>query len=302
MFKSLSLAEISNMLKSMTGYGKAEATLGSKKFTVEIKSLNSKQLDIYVKMPSVYKEKELKLRSFLGQHLERGKVEVSVYYDSTGEETKVVVNQSLVQTYHRDLKSAAESIGQENVDFMSLILRIPDVLKAEKAQLDINEWNGVMALMESALKGIEEYRVTEGSKLEIDFKNRINQILTYQKEVQIPVEKRLERIKARVKSSLDELIDPDKIDPNRFEQELIFYLEKLDISEENQRLKSNCDYFLEVLADDKSQGKKLGFIAQEIGREINTMGSKANDADVQRLVVKMKDELEKIKEQVLNAL
>jgi len=286
----------------MTGYGKAEATLGSKKFTVEIKSLNSKQLDIYVKMPSVYKEKELQLRSYLGKELERGKVELSVYYDSTGEEKKVVVNKPLVEAYYRDFKDAAESIGQENVDFMSLITRIPDVLKSEKAQLDLDEWNGVMKMVKEAIVGIQDYRRVEGEKLEKDFENRVNQILTHQHEAQTPVEARLKKIKERIKTNLDEVIDPDKIDANRFEQELIFYLEKLDISEENQRLKSNCDYFLEVLGGSKSEGKKLGFIAQEIGREINTMGSKANDADVQRLVVKMKDELEKIKEQILNTL
>lgn len=286
----------------MTGYGRAEATIGNKKFTVEIKSLNSKQLDLYVKMPSVYKEKELGLRSHLGKALVRGKVELSVFYDSTGEEKKVIVNKPLVEAYHRDLKDAAESIGQENVDYMSLIMRIPDVMKAEKAQLDIEEWNGVMVLVEKALVEIQDYRLTEGAKLEKDFEERVGNIIELQKEVQAPLEKRVLRIKEKIKNNLEEVIDVDKIDSNRFEQELVFYLEKLDISEENQRLKSNCDYFLEVLAGKTSEGKKLGFIAQEIGREINTMGSKANDSEVQRLVVKMKDELEKIKEQILNAL
>lgn len=286
----------------MTGYGKAEATIGTKKFTVEIKSLNSKQLDIYVKMPSVYKEKELNLRSHLSNELERGKVELTIYYDSTGEDKKVVLNKPLVEAYHKDFKEVAERIGQENVDYMSMIMRIPDVLKAEKAELDLEEWNGVLALVKEALIGIQDYRTVEGQKLEVDFEERINNILQFQKEVQAPVETRLVKIKERIKHNVEEVIDPDKIDSNRFEQELVFYLEKLDISEENQRLKSNCDYFLEILRSNSSQGKKLGFIAQEIGREINTMGSKANDADVQRLVVKMKDELEKIKEQILNAL
>ena len=286
----------------MTGYGRAEATIGTKKFTVEIKSLNSKQLDLYVKMPSVYKEKELSLRSLLSKELDRGKVELSVYYDSTGEERRAVVNQTLVEAYYRDFASAAESIGQKDVDFMSLIMRIPDVLKTEKAALDINEWNGVMKLVKEALVGIQDYRLEEGKKIEADFEARIANIKAHHEEVHEPIAARLEKIKARVKANVDEVIDPDKIDKNRFEQELIFYLEKLDISEENQRLKSNCDYFLEILRSNTSQGKKLGFIAQEIGREINTMGSKANDADVQRLVVKMKDELEKIKEQILNAL
>lgn len=286
----------------MTGYGKAEATIGTKKFTVEIKSLNSKQLDLYVKMPSVYKEKELGLRSQLSKELERGKVELAIYYDSTGEEKKVVLNKPLIEAYHRDFKEAAESIGQKDVDYMSLIMRIPDVLKTEKAELDLDEWNGVMELIKEATAGIQDYRKVEGEKLQKDFEERIAHILQYQKEVQGPVELRLKKIKERIKNNVEEVIDTDKIDSNRFEQELVFYLEKLDISEENQRLKSNCDYFLEILNGNSSQGKKLGFIAQEIGREINTMGSKANDADVQRLVVKMKDELEKIKEQILNAL
>jgi len=286
----------------MTGYGRAEATIGTKKFTVEIKSLNSKQLDLYVKMPSVYKEKELDLRSHLSNALERGKVELSVYYDSTGDEQKVVLNKPLIKAYHSDFKEAAESIGQENVDYMALIMRIPDVLKTEKAKLDINEWNGVMELVKEALVGIQDYRLVEGQKLEVDFEDRIKNILQFQKEVQQPVEARLVKIKERIKNNVEEVIDKDKIDSNRFEQELVFYLEKLDISEENQRLKRKCDYFLEILRSNSSQGKKLGFIAQEIGREINTMGSKANDAEVQRLVVKMKDELEKIKEQILNAL
>lgn len=286
----------------MTGYGKSEASIGNKKFTVEIKSLNSKQLDIYVKMPSVYKEKELELRSFLGKQLDRGKIEVSIYYDSTGEDKKVVLNKPLLEAYHADIKEASESIGQQDVDFMSILMRIPDVMKAEKAKLDPEEWNGVYAMIKEALVGIQEYRTTEGAKLEKDFEQRIGNIIQYHSEVHEPIAHRLEKIKTRIKTNLEEVIDLDKIDPNRFEQELVFYLEKLDISEENQRLKSNCDYFLEVLQGDSSQGKKLGFIAQEIGREINTMGSKANDADVQRLVVKMKDELEKIKEQVLNAL
>ncbi len=286
----------------MTGYGRAEATIGTKKFTVEIKSLNSKQLDIYVKMPSVYKEKELSLRSLLSNELERGKVELTIYYDSTGEDKKVVLNKPLVEAYHKDFKEVAERIGQENVDYMALIMRIPDVLKTEKAELDLDEWKAVLNLVTEALAGIQDYRKVEGEKLEVDFEERIKNILQFQQEVQAPVKTRLVKIKERIKNNVEEVIDPDKIDSNRFEQELVFYLEKLDISEENQRLKSNCDYFLEILRSDTSQGKKLGFIAQEIGREINTMGSKANDADVQRLVVKMKDELEKIKEQILNAL
>jgi len=175
-------------------------------------------------------------------------------------------------------------------------------MKAEKAELDISEWNGVMKLVHEALIEIQDYRSVEGKKVEKEFEERISTILNYQSEVQEPVERRLTKIKDRIKNNLEDVIDSDKIDSNRFEQELVFFLEKLDISEENSRLKSNCDYFLEVLGGPNSEGKKLGFIAQEIGREINTMGSKANDAEVQRLVVKMKDELEKIKEQILNAL
>lgn len=286
----------------MTGYGKGEGAFGHKKFTIEIRSLNSKQLDLNVRMPSAYKEKELELRSYLGDNIGRGKVDVTIYYESTGEEKKVSVNKDVLRSYYDDLKELAESIGQKDVDYMGLLMRIPDALKPERLEFDEDEWEVVMSLVKEALVSFEEYRVSEGSQLGTDFELRIKNILQELENVGPPLRERMKRIENRIKANLDEFIDPDKVDKNRFEQELIYFLEKLDVSEEEQRLKSNCEHFLEALSSDDSNGRKLGFISQEIGREINTLGSKANDADVQRIVVKMKDELEKIKEQILNVL
>jgi len=290
------------MIKSMTGYGKGEGTFGHKKFTIEIKSLNSKQLDMNVRMPSAYKEKELELRSYLGNHIGRGKVDLTIYYESTGEEKKVQVNKDVLRSYYDDLRELAESIGQQDVDYMGLLMRIPDALKPGRLEFDENEWNVVMEIVKDALSAFTEYRTTEGDELEKDFELRVKNILEELENAHEPLQQRMERIQDRIRTNLDEFVDPEKVDKNRFEQELIYYLEKLDVSEEEQRLKSNCEHFLEALSSDDSNGKKLGFISQEIGREVNTLGSKANDADVQRIVVKMKDELEKIKEQILNVL
>ena len=286
----------------MTGYGKAEGPVGTRKFTVEIRALNSKQLDLNLRMPSMYKEKEMGMRRFLNSALVRGKVDMTIYYESDGAEKKVQVNKSLMASYAEDLKEVAENIGQEQVDYMSLMIRIPEVLRTEREELDENEWKDIYALIKVAVANLQEYRATEGKATEEDFRARIASIEALYEELEGPITQRIQNVKDRIKANLEEFVDQDKIDNNRFEQELIYFLEKLDISEERQRLKSNCDYFKEVLETGEAQGKKLGFISQEIGREINTMGSKANDSDVQRIVVKMKDELEKIKEQVLNVL
>lgn len=290
------------MVKSMTGYGRAEGSVGTRKFTIEIRTLNSKQLDLNLRMPSIYKEKEMALRKYFTNHLVRGKVDVTIYYEAGAVEKKVTINKGLMESYYNDLKDVAGNINQKDVDYMSMMMRIPDILKPEREELDENEWKEVSKLIEEAVEKLNEYRVTEGEQMGNDFKERVETIISLYGELEEPLRLRVEKIKDRIKNNLDELIPADKIDPNRFEQELIYYLEKLDISEERVRLKSNCSYFLEVLANGTSQGKKLGFIGQEIGREINTMGSKANDSDVQKVVVKMKDELEKIKEQVLNVL
>jgi len=286
----------------MTGYGRATSLIGMKKFTIEVRSLNSKQLDMNLRMPAVYKEKEMDLRKYLSKTIRRGKADISIYYESQGEDKKVLVNKPLIESYHEDFKAVANSIGQENVDYLSLMMRIPDIMKAEKEELDPEESNAIFTLVKSATTKLNDYRVTEGNLIGKEFEERINTILSLADEVKEPLHARMKKIEDRIMNNLNDFIDLEKIDKNRFEQELIYFLEKLDVSEELQRLNSNCNYFLEILHDKESQGKKLGFIIQEIGREINTLGSKANDSDVQRVVVKMKDELEKIKEQILNIL
>jgi uncharacterized protein (TIGR00255 family) len=290
------------MIYSMTGYGKAEGTIGSRKFTVEIKALNSKQLDINLRMPSMYREKELELRTWLAEKLFRGKIEVGIFYEADAGEQKVSVNRALIEAYAHELKEVATAIGQENTDYIGAILRIPEVLRGEREELDEAEWEAVMALAKTALTMFNGYRSQEGEGLFNDFKERIDHILRLESELTPLLEQRVERIKSRINGSLEDFIDTEKIDRNRFEQEIIYYLEKLDVNEERQRLTANCNYFMEIMRKGQQQGKKLGFIAQEIGREINTLGSKANDAEIQRSVVIMKDELEKIKEQVLNVL
>jgi len=290
------------MILSMTGYGKAEAQIGSRNYTVELRSLNSKQLDLNVRMPGTYKDKEMALRNSLATEVTRGKVDLTIYYDSSGTEKKVTINKALMESYYSDLKEVAEHINQNDVDYMSLLMRIPDAISPEKQEPDENEWKGIEKLIFQALENFKSYRLNEGKVLEAEFTQRIQGILTGLKEIEIPAEQRKEKVKERLMNNLEELLPKDKIDQNRYEQEIIYYLEKLDITEEQVRLKKNCEHFLEALAETESQGKKLGFISQEIGREINTIGSKANDADMQRIVVGMKDELEKIKEQALNAL
>lgn len=286
----------------MTGYGRAEAQIESRKYTVEVRSLNSKQFDLNLRMPSVYKEKEMELRSSIARKLVRGKIDVTIYYEALSDEKKVSVNKPLMTSYYNDLKEMADAAGIDNADYIGALIRIPDVLKPEREELDESEWLRLRKLIDDAVEMLDGYRKTEGAKMETEFAERIASIGQLATDLEEPLGKRMDKIRERIRTNLDEFIDPDKVDQNRFEQELVYYLEKLDISEEQQRLKSNCDYFLEILSSDTSDGKKLGFISQEIGREINTTGSKANDADVQRLVVRMKDELEKIKEQVLNAL
>ncbi len=290
------------MILSMTGYGKAEGTIGTRKFTVELRSLNSKQFDLNVRMPSMFKEKEMALRTFLAQEVGRGKSDLTIFYEASAEEKKISVNKPLMLSYQKDFQEVAEAFGQENPDYLGAIMRIPDVLRPEKEELNEDEWSQIMELVKTALKGFIGYRTQEGKVLYHDFKSRINTILQLQEELTPLITARVERTKDRIKNNLNEWIEADKIDTNRFEQEMIYYLEKMDVTEELVRLTGNCNYFLEILEDGAMQGKKLGFISQEIGREVNTLGSKANDAEMQRRVVQMKDELEKIKEQILNVL
>ena len=290
------------MIVSMTGFGKAAGQFEGKKLTVEIKSLNSKQGDFIVRMPSVYKEKELVFRTLLANLLHRGKIELSVYSESNGEESQHTFNKELAINYYNELKEVAEAIGQESQDYLAQIVRMPDVLKVERPELKEDEAKFLQDLIEEAIEQVNGFRKQEGEKLQQDFNQRIVSILSLLKEVEKHDPKRIEGIRERITKNLEEILTPDKADYNRHEQELIYYIEKLDITEEKVRLKAHCDYFMETMEKSKTQGKKLGFIAQEIGREINTIGSKANYAEIQRAVVQMKDELEKIKEQVLNVL
>lgn len=289
------------MLRSMTGFGKTEGTVGNKKFTIELRSLNSKQLDLNMRIPGTYREKELELRSWLSENILRGKADLLVYYESMEAEKRMAINKPLMHAYYEDLRSFADEAKIEGGDFINAIMRIPDVLKPESSELDEEEWAALFSLIKDAFHKFDTYRKLEGEKLTHDFHKRIDLILENRLALNNPIAARNQRVRDKLRANLEELIPVDKIDPNRFEQELIYYLERLDISEEYQRLETNCLHFRDEL-NGESQGKKLGFIAQEIGREVNTIGSKANDADMQRIVVVMKDELEKIKEQINNVL
>ncbi len=283
----------------MTGFGKSVVQLPGKKITIEIKSLNSKNLDLNARIPSTYREKELALRNMVAKALERGKIDVGLYIESTGENTNTAINESVVNTYMKQLSNAVAGEPSE-IELLKMAVRLPDALKTEREELDENEYKAIVTNLEGALKEINAYRLDEGNSLKTEFELRIknlqrllDEVITLDKDRLADVKVRLEKAVADLKVNLDE---------NRFEQELIYYLEKYDITEEKVRLKNHLDYFTEALDSDNSNGKKLGFIGQEIGREINTIGSKSNYAPMQQLVVQMKDELEKIKEQVLNVL
>jgi uncharacterized protein (TIGR00255 family) len=289
------------MIKSMTGFGKATVELPGKKITVEVKSLNSKQLDASIKMPSAYKDKELEIRSEITKILERGKIDFYLNVEISGDQSNYTINKPLVIHYYNELKALSEEIG-ETLELLPLALKMPDVLKTLREDIDEDEWNHVLIAVDDALKQADNFRIEEGELLAKDFEFRIGLIRQYSIDV-IPFEKaRIPLVRERLMRDIADLSDSSKFDPNRIEQELIYYIEKLDITEEKVRLAKHIDYFLATIKEDGSQGKKLGFITQELGREINTMGSKANDADIQKLVVMMKDELEKIKEQLMNIL
>ncbi len=285
------------MIKSMTGYGKSILQLASKKITIEIKSLNSKNLDIYSRVPSSYREKELVMRKKLAESLVRGKVDFNLYVEITGEETNSIVNETVVKQY---MKQLSKVVDGDDIELLKMSVRLPDSLKTERLEIDETEFVLINEAIDNALKSINTYRSDEGKVLEQDFIKRsktISELL--EKVIQIDP-KRMENLKERLRKAISEL--KESVDENRFEQELIYYLEKYDITEEKVRLKNHLDYFNEAINSEDSNGKKLGFICQEIGREINTIGSKSNFAPMQQLVVQMKDELEKIKEQSLNVL
>jgi uncharacterized protein (TIGR00255 family) len=291
------------MIKSMTGFGKSVTEIPGKKITIEIRSLNSKSFDLNLRLPYLYKEKELELRGDLSKQIERGKLDVTIFTESTQETSPVVINKTLAKRYYQELKELSKEIEGEDKNFLSLVLKMPEVMKSEKeiAELDKNEWNQVKGAIGKALEAFQKFRSDEGKVLEKEFKTRIDTIAKLLKDVVSNDAKRIKNIRTRIEKNLDELVEKEKIDKNRLEQELIYYIEKLDITEEKLRLKTHLDYFLKTMQE-PSGGRKLGFISQEIGREINTIGSKANDASIQKFVVEMKDELEKIKEQLLNVL
>lgn len=288
------------MIQSMTGYGKSILQLPTKKVTVEIKSLNSKNLDINVRIPSYYKEKELEVRKKLAKSLNRGKVDFSIFIEMTADETSTSINKGVVKQYINQLKNIIETKPDDELEMLKLAVSMPEALKTEREELDDEEWNAINEAIDVAISKIIEYRKDEAKSLEIDFKNRISNIELYLKEINSLDKDRIEQVKIRLRKAINDL--EVETDENRFEQELIYYLEKLDINEEKVRLKNHLEYFIETLNLPESNGKKLGFIAQEIGREINTTGSKANFAPMQKAVIQMKNELEQIKEQILNVL
>jgi uncharacterized protein (TIGR00255 family) len=291
------------MIKSMTGFGKAECEYQSKKITVEIKSLNSKQLDINIKTPSIYKEKEIDLRNEISREIGRGKVDLYISLDFVEEEVPVNLNSKLIKGYYKGVTNiAAELNVPVPSDIISTLLRLPDVLRSEKQEVSDEEWKVLIACTNIALKTLNEFRAQEGKALEKDIVERIKLITELSNSLEPFELQRINKLKEKFRQNLNELVSSDKIDENRLEQELIFYIEKLDITEEKVRLANHCIYFIETMNEPEANGKKLGFITQEIGREINTIGSKANDFDMQKIVVRMKDELEKIKEQVNNVL
>lgn len=286
------------MIYSMTGYGKVVLELNAKTVRIEIKSLNSKSLDLNVRMPNDYRPKELELRKIIGSRLKRGKIDVSFYVDIEKAKNPTKINTSIVKNYMDQLSNI--SGGGQNLDLLRMAIKMPDSIGAEKEEIDEQEWSLIISGAEDALNKIENYRKDEGKALYSDFSNRLNNIKSLlKKAVEIDPE-RIKKVRERLTKSVLEL--KEKIDQNRFEQELIYYIEKLDINEEKIRLDNHLDYFFKTLNQNQSNGKKLGFITQEIGREINTIGSKANYAPMQKIVVQMKDELEKIKEQLLNVL
>lgn len=281
----------------MTGFGKHSIQLPTKKITVELKSLNSKSLDLNARMPSAYREKELELRKTIASSLMRGKVDFGLYIEYTGGQTSAEVNEAAVTNYMKQLKSIADG---DNLRLLDMAMRMPDALKTQREDIDEGEFKSIQLALTEALKEINIYRSEEGQVLEQDFMDRIKTIQTLLEQVKEMDPNRQTDVRERLKKAVTDL--KTDVDANRFEQELIYYLEKYDITEEKVRLANHLDYFTSTLESSDSNGKKLGFILQEIGREINTIGSKANYAPMQQLVVQMKDELEKIKEQMLNVL
>jgi len=291
------------MVKSMTGYGRASSIIGSKKVTIEIKSLNSKGLDLNVRIPSLYRPKEMAIRTTMANELVRGKCEISLSYEILEGQQSQVLNTALLESYLKDLKafSTASNLSADT-DYLSILMKMPEALKTNKEEILEEEWEQTFKLLADATAKYQEFRIEEGNSLFNDLEGRIKSIENLLTAVPQYENERIDIVKARIQKNLQDIIDVKKIDQNRFEQELIYYLEKYDISEEKVRLKAHLEHFIKTMNEGEVLGKKLGFISQEIGREINTLGSKANHVEMQKIVVDMKEELERIKEQVLNVL
>lgn len=291
------------MIRSMTGFGKTEFEVGNKKITLEIKSLNSKQLDINTRIPAMYREKDIEIRRMISEMLTRGKVDFALYLDNLGTESTSRINVPIVKDYYAQLKALHLELGLEvNGTVMDTILRMPETVKMVYDELDETEWLVVRENLAKSLEDLNRFRDQEGLALKTDIEANVANVLDLLQQVEPFERQRMETVKAKIMDSLEALQLNGSVDKNRFEQELIYYLEKLDINEEKVRLANHCSYFTETMGENEPSGRKLGFIAQEIGREINTIGSKANESGLQRIVVQMKDSLEKIKEQVLNVL
>jgi uncharacterized protein (TIGR00255 family) len=297
----------------MTGYGKAELNLENANFTIEVKSLNSKQIDATVKMSSIYRDKEIGLRKLLSEKLQRGKIELSIWREKSASSSNYILNTEVIKGYHQQILQLKKDLGlkwnmwtftpfqAKSTDIIPALLKMPDVMQKGEEKADENEWEEIAKGIDIAIENILQFRLDEGQKLEEDITSRVNILSKLLVEIAPLAKARIEKVKKSLADKLAE-IDTKNIDENRFEQELIYYLEKQDITEEQVRLEAHLNYFIETMKADSPNGKKLGFIGQEIGREINTIGSKSSDAEMQKIVVQMKDELEKIKEQLLNIL
>jgi uncharacterized protein (TIGR00255 family) len=290
------------MIQSMTGFGKVTTELPSKKVTIEIKALNSKQLDLSTRIPSIYRDKEMEIRNYILQTLERGKVELNIFVEYIGKDSPTQINSAAIESYYNQIKAVSDKLGiPVPSDWFATLLRLPDVIKSDVVEVDEEEWKVVEKALHEAIDHLCAFRIQEGAMLQKLFTLKVNNIAALLLKVNDYEGERLEKIKSRIMDNLAQLADKD-YDKNRFEQEMIYYIEKLDINEEKNRLDNHLKYFIATMDSGHGQGKKLGFIAQEMGREINTLGSKSNHAELQKVVVQMKDELEQIKEQVLNVM
>lgn len=291
------------MILSMTGFGRSELEIGQKKICIEIRALNSKQMDIILKLPSVLKDKESDIRNEISKSLIRGKADVYVTYEGVDEERGVVINKNIFRDYYNQIKELNTELGIPiSDDIVNTILRLPDALKMDKAIITDEEWAIVFEGLVKAIQEVRQFRIQEGKCLRDDLIKRLSAIEGLSEAIEPYEKSRLEKISTRIRENLEELVGWDKVDKNRFEQELLYFIEKFDINEEKVRLNNHCKYFRDIVENEDFAGRKLGFIAQELGREINTIGSKANDSTIQQMVVQMKDELEKIKEQINNIL